>query len=58
MTSTLQELGLFLQHPAVMERANPWQGRSVLRWSPAATSSVADEHCTLWVSERELGKGT
>lgn len=34
------------------------QGRSVHQWSSAAISSVADERCTLWVSERELGKGT
>lgn len=53
MTSALQEIDLFLQHPALMGRENPWAGKVSALWS-----SVADEHCTLWVSERELGKGT
>lgn len=58
MTSALQELDLFLQHPALMGRANPWAGKVSAAVVSAAVSSVADEHCTLWVSERELGKGT
>lgn len=58
MTSALQELDLFLQHAALMERANPWAGKVSASVVSCSHVLMADEHCTLWVRERQLGKGT
>lgn len=58
MTCALQELDLFLQRPALMETVNPWAGKVGASMVSCSHVLSGSEHCTLWVSERELGKGT